>query len=134
VAFDILIQGKEKRRWMLTWTKERAKRGLSRSWFVTESEWVNGVDIETTNQHAPIFADEHAQNGGTGGSSQSKKKIDEADADAHMVVVPSDSQGKPCPICGEQFITIWNDSEEEWMYKNAINVNGTVRVTYIRQI
>ncbi|KAJ2959091.1 hypothetical protein NQZ79_g5384 [Umbelopsis isabellina] len=107
-------------------SKERAKRGLSRSWFVTEDEWINGVDIETTNQHAPIFADEHGQNGGTGGSSQTKKKIDEADADAHMVVVPSDSQGKPCPICGEQFITIWNDSEEEWMYKNAINVNGTI--------
>lgn len=109
-------------------SKERAKRGLSRSWFVTESEWINGVDIETTSQHPPIFADEQAHNGTSGAGGQSKiKNSEELDTEAHMVVVPTDSQGKPCPICGEQFITIWNDSEEEWMYKNAININGTVR-------
>ena len=113
-------------------SKERAKRGLSRSWFVTESEWVNGVDIETTSQHPPIFADEQAHNGtGGGGGQQKHKKVEELDADSHMVVVPSDSQGRPCPICGEQFITIWNDGEEEWMYKNAVNINGTVRETFI---
>jgi pre-mRNA cleavage complex 2 protein Pcf11 len=113
-------------------SKERAKRGLSRSWFVTESEWINGVDIETTSQHPPIFADEQAQNGTGGGSGQVKhKKVEELDADAHMVVVPSDSQGKPCPICGEQFNTIWNDSEEEWMYKNALNINGTVSEHFV---
>ncbi|KAI9286316.1 hypothetical protein BC943DRAFT_342727 [Umbelopsis sp. AD052] len=108
-------------------SKERAKRGLSRSWFVTESEWVNGVDIETSSQHPPIFADEQAHNGtGSGGGQQKHKKVEELDADSHMVVVPADSQGRPCPICGEQFITIWNDGEEEWMYKNAVNINGTI--------
>ncbi|KAI8576146.1 hypothetical protein K450DRAFT_258229 [Umbelopsis ramanniana AG] len=108
-------------------SKERAKRGLSRSWFVTESEWVNGVDIESTSQHPPIFADEQSHNGTGGGSGQQKnKKVEELDADSHMVVVPADSQGRPCPICGEQFITIWNDGEEEWMYKNAVNINGTI--------
>ncbi|CAO3696330.1 unnamed protein product [Umbelopsis ramanniana] len=108
-------------------SKERAKRGLSRSWFVTESEWVNGVDIESTSQHPPIFADEQAHNGtGGGGGQQKHKKVEELDADSHMVVVPADSQGRPCPICGEQFITIWNDGEEEWMYKNAVNINGTI--------
>lgn len=30
--------------------KERAKRGLSRSWFVTEEEWISGTGGEVTQQ------------------------------------------------------------------------------------
>lgn len=31
--------------------KERVKRGLSRSWFVTVEEWINGEGGELTSQH-----------------------------------------------------------------------------------
>lgn len=32
----------------------------------------------------------------------------------------------PCPICKEQFKPEWSEDEEEWVFMNAINVNGTV--------
>lgn len=41
---------------------------------------------------------------------------------------PSDpaKAAKPCPICKEQFKSEWSEDEEEWIFKNAIDVNGTV--------
>lgn len=35
--------------------KERVKRGLSRSWFVTVEEWINGEGGESTSQHGKHF-------------------------------------------------------------------------------
>lgn len=33
---------------------------------------------------------------------------------------------KGCSICKEKFIKVWNDTEEEWSYKNAVVVDKLV--------
>ncbi|CEP09024.1 hypothetical protein [Parasitella parasitica] len=108
--------------------KERAKRGLSRSWFVTVDEWISGEGGELMSQQAPAFLHD-----GMGPASQksveksSQPPGEEAvDPNLHTVVMPDDDNRKPCAICGERFVDFWNDDEEEWMYKNAILVDGKI--------
>ncbi|KAL0092416.1 hypothetical protein J3Q64DRAFT_1718876 [Phycomyces blakesleeanus] len=108
--------------------KERVKRGLSRSWFVTESEWISGAGGEVTSQQAPAFLNDQSsghlnnneKSSGVHGSTEDANM-----AEDHKVVMPNDGR-KPCPICGERFIDFWNDEEEEWMYKNAVLVENTI--------
>ncbi|CAJ0907263.1 3452_t:CDS:2, partial [Entrophospora sp. SA101] len=44
------------------------------------------------------------------------------------VVVPLDIEktNKPCPICKEKFQVFWNDNEEEWMFRNAVEINDGI--------
>ncbi|KAF7723319.1 hypothetical protein EC973_002116 [Apophysomyces ossiformis] len=102
--------------------KERVKRGLSRSWFVTEEEWISGAGGEVTSQQAPAFLNDqqfqvHANDNPT--------MEDTEKTEDRTVIMPNEDR-KPCPICGERFIDFWNDEEEEWMYKNAVLVENTI--------
>jgi pre-mRNA cleavage complex 2 protein Pcf11 len=51
--------------------------------------------------------------------------------DQYTVIMPDDDARKPCAICGERFIDFWNDDEEEWMYKNAILIDGKVKLDVV---
>lgn len=44
------------------------------------------------------------------------------------VKVPQDSKkaASVCPVCKEAFKAEWSDSEEEWIWKNALAINGVV--------
>ncbi|GAA5814611.1 hypothetical protein MFLAVUS_008110 [Mucor flavus] len=108
--------------------KERVKRGLSRSWFVTVEEWINGEGGELTSQHAPAFLHDgmgHVNNKSTEKSTQPSGE-EAINPDHFTVIMPNDDNRKPCAICGERFIDFWNDDEEEWMYKNAIKVEDKI--------
>ncbi|KAI8989556.1 hypothetical protein BDB01DRAFT_718658 [Pilobolus umbonatus] len=105
--------------------KERVKRGLSRSWFVTIDEWVNGEGGELTSQQAPTFLHD-----GIGHSNKSNEKnsasIEESINPEEFTVIMPNEDRKPCPICGERFVDFWNDDEEEWMFRNAILVDNKI--------
>jgi pre-mRNA cleavage complex 2 protein Pcf11 len=47
------------------------------------------------------------------------------------VVIPLGEEAKPvtCPICKETLSHDILQDEEEWVYKNAVDVNGKVRST-----
>ncbi|KAI8379571.1 uncharacterized protein BYT42DRAFT_636000 [Radiomyces spectabilis] len=106
--------------------KERVKRGLSRSWFVTEAEWISGSEGEVTSHQAPAFMNDHGTRSGNTTEKSSAHPGDEAiNPDDYMVVMP-EGERKPCPICGEKFVDTWNDDEEEWMYKNAVIIDNTI--------
>lgn len=136
--------------------KERVKRGLSRSWFVTEDEWISGAGGELASHQgkppfsfftclempyqthinvyvAPTFLTDSTsgsgsahQHGNVGGSPSAQAGSETIGPDSQMVVMPDENNRKPCPICGERFVDFWNDDEEEWMYKNAVLVDNTV--------
>ncbi|KAI8968386.1 hypothetical protein BDF20DRAFT_916922 [Mycotypha africana] len=108
--------------------KERVKRGLSRSWFVSVDEWVRGEGGELTSQQAPTFLHDSQvkKMQKSNGQSNSLEEDEAIDPNAYTVVMPDDTERKPCPICGERFIDFWNDDEEEWMFKNAILVNDKI--------
>ncbi|RCH82844.1 hypothetical protein CU098_000588, partial [Rhizopus stolonifer] len=108
--------------------KERTKRGLSRSWFVTVEQWINGEGGELTHQQAPTFLHDgmgHANPKSTEKLNQASNE-DTINPDLYTVVMPNDDNRKPCAICGERFVDFWNDDEEEWMYKNAVMVNDKI--------
>ncbi|KAG0750459.1 hypothetical protein G6F57_004437 [Rhizopus arrhizus] len=98
--------------------KERVKRGLSRSWFVTVEEWIHGEGGESMSQQVPTFLHDgmgHAVKPNEGANSTE----DVINPDDHTVIKQTDER-ITCPICGETFVDFWNDDEEEWMYKNAV--------------
>lgn len=53
------------------------------------------------------------------------------DPDSFTVIMPNPGMRKPCPVCGEKFIEIWNDDEEDWMFKNAVIVEDKVRIRVV---
>ncbi|CDS13196.1 hypothetical protein LRAMOSA05374 [Lichtheimia ramosa] len=109
--------------------KERVKRGLSRSWFVTEDEWISGAGGELASHQAPTFLNDSTSSAhphGHVGSPSAQAGSETLGPDSQVVVMPDENNRKPCPICGERFVDFWNDDEEEWMYKNAVLVNNTI--------
>lgn len=44
------------------------------------------------------------------------------------VGVPQDpiKKSRPCPVCKEVFKPEWAEEHEEWVYWNAVDINGTV--------
>lgn len=127
--------------------KERVKRGLSRSWFVTEDEWISGAGGELASHQgkschvmfldhlltlvfiAPTFLNDSTSSAhphDNVGSPSAQAGSETLGPDSQVVVMPDENNRKPCPICGERFVDFWNDDEEEWMYKNAVLVNNTV--------
>jgi len=44
------------------------------------------------------------------------------------VRVPQDpiKKAQPCPVCKELFKPEWAEEEEEWVYRNAIDISGSV--------
>lgn len=91
--------------------REHAVRAQSRALYLTETEWINFS-----------MSDE--------GDVQQKHEPTQVGPDlaASTVPKPSDStlHDSVCPICKESFITDWDDASEDWVWKNAINVNGTI--------
>lgn len=100
--------------------RETDGRGAHRRWLPRAEEWIN-ENVE-----------------GAGPSSTSPKKSDSAlpvltgerlaALKRKWVPAPSDpvKAKKPCPICKEQFKSEWSEDEEEWVFMNAVETQGTV--------
>ncbi|KAK9765411.1 mRNA 3' end processing factor [Basidiobolus ranarum] len=99
--------------------KEKAKKIQSRTWFVSEEDWIHSRENQASSLQAPAFFDQESNN--------SQQETDDESALKEMtIVVPHDHHGKPCPVCKEKFVSFWSDSEEEWMYKNAVLFENVV--------
>ncbi|CAJ0913666.1 2475_t:CDS:2, partial [Entrophospora sp. SA101] len=104
----------------------------------TDSDFQNGNTPTFFEYDTSNFKLNKRTNGigdGSGTSRSKKAKIDhnnKNDIDnlisESTVIVPLDIQktNKPCPICKEKFQMFWNDNEEEWMYRNAMEINGDI--------
>lgn len=64
----------------------------------------------------------------TGGPKLTQAKLQQLRK--RWVRVPQDpiKKAQPCPVCKEAFKPEWDEKEEEWVYRNAIDINGTVSV------
>ncbi|KAK9764749.1 mRNA 3' end processing factor [Basidiobolus ranarum] len=99
--------------------KEKAKKIQSRTWFVSEEDWIHSRENQSSSLQAPAFFDQENSN-------SQPIKDDESELRELTIVVPFDHNGKLCPICKEKFVSFWSDSEEEWMYRNAVLVEDVV--------
>jgi hypothetical protein len=52
------------------------------------------------------------------------------------IKVPQDVKKKtlPCPVCKEIHKPEWAEEEEEWVFRNAIEISGIVRVLTVSSI
>lgn len=101
--------------------KDRAtlKRFQSRSWFSSDQDWSQSKDTEFDYQQEPAFFNEDVK-------PQNEIAQAIAQLEKSTVVVPADHSGQACPICHDKFTSCWSDELEDWIYKNATQVNGQI--------
>ncbi|KAI9298325.1 hypothetical protein K502DRAFT_322847 [Neoconidiobolus thromboides FSU 785] len=99
--------------------KERAKKAHSRTWYSTDSDWVENKETEFDYSNEPIFFTQLVKPQDEAAESTAKLEMS-------ILVVPADHNNKPCPICHDTFNTIWSEEKEDWIYKNAVLVNDEV--------
>lgn len=56
--------------------------------------------------------------------------VDRAQLLQRKVIAPTDPAmlAIPCPVCKERFKSEWSEEDEDWVFKNAVDMDGTVRV------
>jgi pre-mRNA cleavage complex 2 protein Pcf11 len=118
--FDATSEGKERKARHMDWhfkvkDPDANKRGVHRSWYIGEKEWIDYKEVDET---AP--PNESAAN-----SAANKHKKQAKD---RYVSVPQDpvSQQLPCPICQEKFETQWNVEANDFVWMDALQVGGKV--------
>ncbi|CAE6412213.1 unnamed protein product [Rhizoctonia solani] len=95
--------------------RESTGRGHSRSWFVSRNDWVHGSrdagESVTTVKAQAAAAEERL-----------------AKLRASYVVVPPGEEAKPalCPVCKESIKSEYLEDDEEWVWRNAVNVKGQI--------
>ncbi|KAK1827582.1 hypothetical protein QBC39DRAFT_420008 [Podospora conica] len=117
---------------------ESEKRGLYRSYYVDEMDWIQSpvvVDLDyaahntgggggaqeaaasSNDQDAPRQGGEHK---GGGGAKQGRK--------VQYLAVPDDAAGAAavCPICQERFEMKWLDEAQEWVWMDAVRLGERV--------
>ncbi|KAJ1309081.1 hypothetical protein OPQ81_004760 [Rhizoctonia solani] len=95
--------------------RENTGRGHSRSWFVSRDDWIHGArdagESVTTVKAQAAAAEERL-----------------AKLRASYVVVPPGEEAKPaiCQICKESIKSEYLEDDEEWVWRNAVNVKGQI--------
>eukprot|EP01102_Stenamoeba_stenopodia_P020366 TRINITY_DN788_c0_g5_i1.p1 TRINITY_DN788_c0_g5~~TRINITY_DN788_c0_g5_i1.p1 ORF type:complete len:694 (-),score=137.34 TRINITY_DN788_c0_g5_i1:31-2112(-) len=95
--------------------KQKLKKAMSKSWFLSVEEWAKFEGDEAAEQPAtPFFP---SQNENNQGEKEEKEQDD-------VPCVPAEEDNKSCAICNEQFEQFWDNESEEWMFKGAIKVGS----------
>jgi pre-mRNA cleavage complex 2 protein Pcf11 len=107
------------------------RRGVSRSWFLDELDWIRSREIDDADEDidtatkgdgnagvdaaSKVVADAGSDlnRGGTGGQTAGIKE--------YYVKAPADAAvaHHACPICQEEFKTVWHDGAQEWVWMDA---------------
>lgn len=85
-------------------TQQREQLGGSRSWFVSEEEWVDLKNQDDSSTNTLL----------------DKSESMELEEPTEITSVPASEEYKTCMVCGEKFQEIWDDDADAWIYPNAI--------------
>ncbi len=118
--FENTPEGKEKKARHMDWhfkvkDPDAAKRGVHRSWYMSEKDWIDYREVDET---TPIN-----DTAATNSIAKPKKQ-----AKDRYVLVPQDPtlQHAPCPICQEKFETQWNVDANDFVWMDALQVGGKI--------
>jgi|TARA_R110002003_G_scaffold1048_12_gene22247 pre-mRNA cleavage complex 2 protein Pcf11 len=118
--FDATPEGKEKKARHMDWhfkvkDPDANKRGVHRSWYIGEKEWIDYREVDETAPPNEQLA--------TSTANKPKKQ-----AKDRYVSVPQDPtlQHAPCPICQEKFETQWNVDANDFVWMDALQVGGKI--------
>ncbi|BGP49301.1 mRNA 3' end processing factor [Rhodotorula kratochvilovae] len=113
--------------------REAQGRTAGRGWFTEEEAWYSSD--ETTGEVAPSagFTTSSASDPSAPSSTAAAKAaaVDRAALRALKVPVPAGEGGaalgeRPCPVCQDKLKSEWSDDEEEWVWWNAVVVDGVL--------
>lgn len=126
--------GREKKARHLDWhfkTKTRLveaeRRGIQRSWYVDEREWIKSTEYE--DDEGP--AEEGNRDGSGPSSGLSPSSANGGAAKKHkeaFIRVPNDAKvrSEPCPICQEKFESVWSEELQDFIWRDAVKVGARV--------
>jgi pre-mRNA cleavage complex 2 protein Pcf11 len=106
--------------------RDSTARGQSRSWFSRLEDWIRGGHDDD----APSKRQEDAAGGENGRGVTSLTPAQEAElkaATSSFVIAPIDdpeAATRPCPICKELFKSEMSQDEDDFIWKNAVNIKG----------
>ncbi|KAF2878311.1 hypothetical protein BDV95DRAFT_478930 [Massariosphaeria phaeospora] len=119
--FENTPEGKQKKARHMDWhfkvkDPDAAKRGVHRSWYISEKEWIDYREVDETSP-------EQTSNGAIGSSAAVKKQ-----AKDKYVPVPQDPTllHAPCPICQEKFDPRWLVEANDFVWMDATKVGGKI--------
>ena len=100
-------------------SRASAIRGQCRTWLEPVARWVRGGFDDTAD---PVSEREAGAAGDVAREQELRNKFSKS-----IVVVPTDAEvsARACPICKEKFQSVWSEEEEEWIWQNATEVDGT---------
>ncbi|KAL7412047.1 hypothetical protein BDY24DRAFT_394438 [Mrakia frigida] len=102
-------------------------RGNSRAWFVDAKDWIKDPSISpdsflpSSTSHNPSSSDPSSSASGQSGLTPAARQA----LMKKFVIQPADT-AVACPICKESFKGEYSDDEEEWIWKNAVEFEGTI--------
>lgn len=113
--------------------RENEGRGANRRWLPRAEFWIKDVTSNVVSADGAAASGPSASKPGLGMA----PKVDaafvakqRAELQNSWIPVPSDPAraALPCPICKEKFVSEYNEDEEEWIWMNAIEADGQVRL------
>ncbi|KAJ1991176.1 mRNA 3' end processing factor [Dimargaris cristalligena] len=123
--------------------KDKVRQAQPRGWFVSEKDWIDSRQTDNEDlTPAKIFEQATAGHDGgdrsgedAGASNGSSKPEADGEAGDHehsddallramVITVPSEPHSSICPVCNEKLTGVWSEDEEDWVYRNAVLVEG----------
>ncbi|CAB3994474.1 Hypothetical predicted protein [Paramuricea clavata] len=97
--------------------KEKETVAAHRSWFITTDDWLEFESSEDPKLKARSAVFEAESEG------ESEKSEDLQEGSCPVLIDDNESE-RQCDICFEKFETFWDETSEDWHYKNAVRVDG----------
>lgn len=104
---------------------DATKRGVQRSWYINEREWIDYREVDDALPTPPSGASGNSTAGAAGGLGLGKASSATQPPKQTYIQAPTDPvlRNAPCPICQENFTTEWMPETNEFVWKDVIK-NG----------
>lgn len=95
--------------------KDGAKKAFSRKWYYDVDDWIQFEEFEDFEERARSFFE-----------LQADEELLQAPAVIEVPTVPAarGHETEVCVVCGEEFLLLWVEEEEEWHLKDAVREDG----------
>ncbi|KAK6910080.1 hypothetical protein I203_104109 [Kwoniella mangroviensis CBS 8507] len=108
--------------------RESAGRGSRRRWLPRAEEWINDTYSSSSAEAGPSTNPMLNSPGKSASTTMTISAERLQQLREKWIKVPSSNAkaNSVCPVCKESFVKEWSQDEEEWIWKNALNINGTI--------